>query len=976
MNKKPAYHDLEQRIKALEEETVRSGELQAALKESEEKFHVLADSTPTAVMLYQDDRYIYVNRAAEIISGYSAEELIGMVFWNVVHPDYKLLMQEHGRKRQQGEATTNRHELKIITKDGTEKWVDLTGASTMIGGRPAGIISVADIAGRKQMEEDLRRSEEKYRTILENIEDGYAEIDLRGNFIFFNAALCKIQGYPKDELINLNYRQLLDEENAKKMFQEYNKVYTTGESEKNVECEIIAKGGIRKSIESSITPIKDPVGRIIAFRGILRDVTERRQAEEALRQSEERYRTIMEEMDNGYFEVDLAGNYIFVNDAISRLLGYPKEELLGKTFRDQVKTEDTKILYNAFGNIFKTGKPERGIFYKSNLKDGTNRFAEISGFPLQNQKGEIIGFRGIGRDITERRLMEEALRQSEERYRTIMEEIDEWYFETDLSGNILFFNDAITRALGDFPSVSTRLNFRAFFNQTEADAVYEKFHQVYETGKSIKNFPLTFIKPDGSTIFAEISILPKRNQKGNIYEFRGVGHDITERKLAEERIQYLATYDGLTGLPNRILFSQLLNHAIQSARRHKGVFAVFFIDLDRFKIINDTLGHDAGDRLLQEMSVRFKQSLRELDTVARLGGDEFVVLIEEIGDVSYVATVAQKILSAAIRPMTILGEECRVTASIGISIYPKDGEDEQTLMKNADVAMYYAKEEGKNNFKLYSKDIKSQSVERLSLETKLRFALERNELSLQYQAKLDVKTGAITGVEALLRWNSPDLGPITPTQFIPVAEETGMIVSIGRWVLKTVCVQNVVWQRQGLPMVCMAVNLSARQLADARLIEDIEKALEDSSMDPNLLEIEITESMVMHNPVHMIDVLTRIKNLGVRLAIDDFGTGYSSLANIKKFPIDTLKIDRSFIHDIMQNPEDKAITQAIISMGKTLSLNVVAEGVENQEQMNFLQEQSCDGMQGFYFSKPIDPDKFADLLKNHLPYKLEMGGHF
>ncbi|MDP2855497.1 MAG: PAS domain-containing protein, partial [Smithellaceae bacterium] len=301
MNKKPTYHDLEQRIKAFEEETVKSGELQAALEESEEKFHVLADATPTAVMLYQDDRYIYVNRAAEIISGYSTEEMIGMNFWDFVHPDYKSLIKKYGRKRQQGEATTNRHEFKIITKEGVEKWVDLAGAFTMIGGRPAGIISVADIAERKQVEENLRRSEEKYRTILENIEDGYAEIDLRGNFIFFNAALCKIQGYPKDELINLNYRQLLDEKNARKMFQEYNKVYTTGESEKNVECEIIAKGGIRKSIESSITPIKDPVGRIIAFRGILRDVTERRQAEEALRQSEERYRTILEEMDNGYF---------------------------------------------------------------------------------------------------------------------------------------------------------------------------------------------------------------------------------------------------------------------------------------------------------------------------------------------------------------------------------------------------------------------------------------------------------------------------------------------------------------------------------------------------------------------------------------------------------------------------------------------------------------------------------------------------
>jgi EAL domain-containing protein (putative c-di-GMP-specific phosphodiesterase class I) len=312
-------------------------------------------------------------------------------------------------------------------------------------------------------------------------------------------------------------------------------------------------------------------------------------------------------------------------------------------------------------------------------------------------------------------------------------------------------------------------------------------------------------------------------------------------------------------------------------------------------------------------------------------------------------------------------QECRITASIGVSIYPKDAEDEQSMMKNADMAMYLAKEEGKNNYQFYSEDIKSKSLERLSIETNLRFALERNELSLHYQAKVDFKTNTINGVEALLRWQNPYLGSVTPLQFIPVAEESGLIIPIGRWVMNTACAQNVAWQRDGLPPVCIAVNLSLRQLMDEFLIGDIKKALNDSGMEPNLLELEITESMLMQNPTRMIAVLARIKELGVRLALDDFGTGYSSLAQIKHFPVDTLKVDRSFIRNIPKDTEDRAITEAIIAMGKTLSLTVVAEGVETEEQMNFLKDHSCDEMQGYYFSKPIIPEQFAELLRKHVP---------
>jgi EAL domain-containing protein (putative c-di-GMP-specific phosphodiesterase class I) len=326
--------------------------------------------------------------------------------------------------------------------------------------------------------------------------------------------------------------------------------------------------------------------------------------------------------------------------------------------------------------------------------------------------------------------------------------------------------------------------------------------------------------------------------------------------------------------------------------------------------------------------------------------------------------VARKLLSAAIKPVMLLGQECRVTASIGIALFPSDGGDEQTLMKNADSAMYYAKEEGKNNFQFYSSEISTQTLERLTLESNLRRAMEREEFSLHYQAKVDTKSGAINGVEALLRWSNAELGSVSPGKFIPVAEETGLIVHIGRWVLKTACLQNVAWQRQGLPPISMAVNLSVRQFADEGLVDDIATILEETGMVPSLLELEITEGMIVHDVEHAIRLLTAIKQLGVRLAIDDFGTGYSSLGQLKNFPIDTLKVDRSFIRDLATDSEDKAITSAIIAMGKTLSLTVVAEGVETMEQQAFLRDQACDEMQGYYFSKPVAAEEFATLLRN------------
>jgi diguanylate cyclase (GGDEF)-like protein len=429
------------------------------------------------------------------------------------------------------------------------------------------------------------------------------------------------------------------------------------------------------------------------------------------------------------------------------------------------------------------------------------------------------------------------------------------------------------------------------------------------------------------------------------------------------RVEYLAYHDGLTALPNRGLFNKLLSQAISQARRYHRQLAVAFIDLDRFKQINDTLGHEAGDELLKEVANRLKSCVRDSDTVARLGGDEFVVLLTELGDEQYAAAVAQKIITSVAKPFTLLGQEFRVTASIGISSYPKDGPDEQTLTKNADIAMYQAKEDGKNNFQFYSEQLNANSLERLTLESSLRHALERNEFQLYYQAKRDIATGQITGMEALLRWQHPDLGIVAPMQFIPVAEETGLIVPIGRWVLHTACLQNVTWQKRGLPRLQIAVNLTARQFSDEHLLRDIATVLKSSGMEAGLLELEIHESLLIQDIEKTLRILTDLKSMGVKIAIDDFGTGYSSLASLQRFPLDTIKIDRSYIRDIAIRGEDRNLTEAIIAMGKSLSLTVVAQGVETKEQADFLRQHACDEFQGFYFNKPMSAEHFTELLQ-------------
>jgi diguanylate cyclase (GGDEF)-like protein len=437
------------------------------------------------------------------------------------------------------------------------------------------------------------------------------------------------------------------------------------------------------------------------------------------------------------------------------------------------------------------------------------------------------------------------------------------------------------------------------------------------------------------------------------------------RRRAEDNFKHLATHDPLTGLPNRLLFGERVSEAIARSERSQRGLAVLFVDLDRFKNVNDTLGHGAGDAVLKACAERLARSLRDTDLIARISGDEFAVLVEPCAQPAAAIAVARKILNAIERPLIVQGQEIVLTGSIGISIYHEDGRDAETLLKHSDIAMFKAKENGRNNYQFYSAQMNPHSLQRLGLEAALRRALDRDEFTLHYQPKFDLRSGDITGVEALLRWRHAELGMVSPAQFIPIAEETGLIEPIGAWVLKEACTQGRRWFDDGLQNVRIAVNLSARQFRNQRLCRDIRKCLSETNLDPRLLELELTESMVMQDPEMAATMLKELKWMGLGLSIDDFGTGYSSLAYLKRFPIDSVKVDRSFVKDIPGNAEDAAIVEAVIALAHSLRLRVVAEGVETAEQKEYLKTLGCDEMQGYFASKPLPVEDATRFLEAH-----------
>lgn len=544
---------------------------------------------------------------------------------------------------------------------------------------------------------------------------------------------------------------------------------------------------------------------------------------------------------------------------------------------------------------------------------------------------------------------------------TVFDASSDAIFITDSDNRIISVNAAFCEitgysaedVIGETPAILSSGRYDARFYRAMWGDLLEKGRWSGEVWNRRKN----------GEIFAELlTINAVKNDRGNISHYVSIFADITEHKETEEHVRHLAHYDVLTDLPNRSLFNDRLGQAIINAQRDGGRAAVMFLDLDRFKIINDTLGHGIGDLLLQEVAGRLTGCVRQGDTVSRLGGDEFVVLLPELNDEKDAQLVAQKLLNAAELPIVMEGHELHISVSIGISYYPMDGTDTETLMKNADVAMYRAKEEGRNNYQFYHASMNARSFERLAMETSIRHALQRGEFDLYYQPRFAIPEGRIVGAEALIRWNHPELGLVSPAQFIPLAEETGLILPIGEWVLKQVAAQGKTWQQAGLPPLSLAVNVSARQFRQADFAGKVLQILRDSGFYPHHLELELTESTLMTNAEENIETLNKLNALGIRIAIDDFGTGYSSLSYLKRLPVDILKIDRSFVSEVPGNRDGAAIVEAIIAMARSLGLHIIAEGVETAEQLEFLQTRKCNEIQGYYFSRPLPVQQFEQLL--------------
>jgi diguanylate cyclase (GGDEF)-like protein/PAS domain S-box-containing protein len=572
--------------------------------------------------------------------------------------------------------------------------------------------------------------------------------------------------------------------------------------------------------------------------------------------------------------------------------------------------------------------------------------------PLVDDLGTRLGALGISFDIT-------GQKRAERRYQALFERNLAGVFRSTVSGDLIECNEAFARIFGYSASEEMRgsRTTELYCDATDRSDVIASLRSRGE----LRNFELRLRRRDGEVVWTLLNEMLVRGEAGEEDVLEGTIIDITARKLAEERMQYQAFHDSLTDLPNRFLFNERLNLVIAQARRHRRKAAVMFIDLDDFKLINDTMAHTAGDELLRGVAERLKACLRADDTVARIGGDEFVFIIPETGGSAAAARAADRILESVRQPFVIHGRELFVSASVGIAMFPNDGQDAETLVKNADSAMYRAKEGGRNQFQFYTPLSQHRAEVRLTLETALRHALEREELFLLYQPQVEIATGRIIRFEALLRWLRPGVGVIEPAEFIPLAEEIGTIVPIGEWVLRTACAQLRKWQDAGLDSG-ISVNLSPRQFQHDRLTRLIEDVLADTRADPRGVEVEITESLSMRDSDLTVSRLSYFRSLGMRVALDDFGSGYSSLAHVRYLPIDTVKIDRSFITGLDEIAAEKTIVQAIVTMAHALKMRVVAEGVETEAQRDILAELECDDIQGFVYSRPLPVDAATKLL--------------
>ena len=654
----------------------------------------------------------------------------------------------------------------------------------------------------------------------------------------------------------------------------------------------------------------------------------------------------------------------FISEGCRRLTGYGPEELIDSkalSFSELIHPDD-QAMWATHENGLRDSPARYSVEYRLRHRDGSSRWVCERGASVFDASTASWKLEGFIEDVTERRRADEARRQAEERYHSIFEHALEGIFHSTPDGRILVANPALARILGfDSPealmSEVTDLSAQVYVEPERR----RELLRLLESTDSVSAFEFQAFRRNGEVIWLSLNAYARRDQARNLLYTEGTIEDITERRLYQAQIERQANYDSLTGLANRTLLNTRLRQSIERAAASSGEVAVAFIDLDQFKFINDTFGHELGDSLLQSMADRLRSCVREVDLVARQGGDEFVLLLNDYRH-DDLAGVIQRVHAAIAQPWKAGRRTFHVSSSIGVAVYPGDGHNPDTLLRNADAAMYKAKESGRNGYQFFTAELNRALVERQEVEQRLRGALARQQFLLHYQPRIDMITGLICGAEALLRWRLPEQGLVSPQRFISVAEDTGLIVPIGRWVLHSACQQARAWQDEGLPPVVVSVNVSPRQFRDGNIVETIAEALTVSGLEPRYLQIELTEGLAMHGAEKHVHMLEQIKQLGVQIAVDDFGTGYSSLSYLKRFPIDQLKVDRSFVTDLATDPNDAVIVQAIIALGHKLGLRVVAEGVETEEQLAFLQRCNCDEMQGFLFSVPIIAADFSALL--------------
>ncbi|MBS1131173.1 MAG: response regulator receiver modulated diguanylate cyclase/phosphodiesterase with sensor(s) [Proteobacteria bacterium] len=706
----------------------------------------------------------------------------------------------------------------------------------------------------------------------------------------------------------------------------------------------------------------------------LRYLIERKTTRQALTLSEARFRAMSDASPLGIFVSDIHGECVYTNAAYHKISGLNLEQTLGTNWSMAIHPDDRQrvLLEWRAAALGEATFQTEARFLRA---DGSIVWARLNAAAMLDGQ-HLRGHVQTVEDISERKITEDALFEEKERAQVTLNSIGDAVLTTNLKGDVTYLN-LVAEMMTGWPreaAIGQPLSevFRILNGTTREVAPNPAQLAIRENRTVGLAADSILLHRDGLEAAIEDSAAPIHNRDGQVAGAVIVFHDVSESRAMALKMAHLAQHDFLTGLPNRALLTERLSRAIGQARRHNKRVGMLFLDLDYFKHINDSLGHAVGDQLLQQVAERLIVCIRDTDTVCRQGGDEFVILLAEIEQARDAAPIAEKLLAAFAEPCLIAGNELHVSLSIGISIYPDDGMDADAVMKNADTAMYHAKANGRNNYQFFTTEMNTRAVRRLFIEGNLRRALRQGEFMLYYQPKIDLASGLMIGSEALIRWQDPEHGLVYPKQFVPIAEESGLIVPIGSWVLREACRQVRAWQESGLVAVPVSVNISAVEFRHKDFLEGVALILKETGMLPSYLELELTESILMHDAESSATVLEALKTMGMQLAIDDFGTGYSSLSYLKRFPINTLKIDQSFVHDIAIDPDDASIVGAMIGMGKNLKQRVVAEGVETEEQLAFLRTLHCDEGQGFLFGRPLPADEFARLLLNDRGFSADL----